>query len=126
MTDMSIYRTTIAISRDFPAGRLATIDQVMVDTGAEYSWLPSALLEEVGIGRFKTIRFITADRRIVERAAGYGFIHIAGESSPTVLIFGEPGDQVLLGAHALEGMNLKVELVEKRLIPAGPVSAAAA
>jgi predicted aspartyl protease len=123
---MGIYRTNVEISRDYPAGAQVRIDNAMVDTGAEYSWIPSALLEQVGIARVKVLRFITADARVVERSAGYGFVHAAGESSPTVLIFAEPGDQTLLGAHALEGMNLRVDLVEKRLIPAGPVSAAAA
>jgi len=126
MTDMGIFRTTIGISRDFPAARMGTLENAMVDTGAEYSWIPSSLLEDLGIARVKTRRFITADGRIVERSAGYGFVHAAGEASPTVLIFAEPGDQTLLGAHGLEGMNLRVDLVEKRLIPAGPVSAAAA
>ena len=126
MSDMGIFRTTIAISRDFPATRLGTLDNVMVDTGAEYSWIPSVVLEELGIARVKVRRFITADGRVVERSAGYGFVHAAGEASPTVLIFAEAGDQTLLGAHGLEGMNLRVDLVEKRLIPAGPISAAAA
>ena len=126
MTDMGIFRTTIAISRDFPAIRVGTLENAMVDTGAEYSWIPSSLLEDLGIARVKVMRFVTADGRISERSAGYGFVHAAGEASPTVLIFAEPGDQTLLGAHDLKGMNLRVDLVEKRLIPAGPVSAAAA
>lgn len=126
MSDTGIFRTTIAISRDFPASRLGTLENAMVDTGAEYSWIPSAILDTVGIPRLKAMRFITADGRIIERSAGYGFVHAAGEASPTVLIFAEPGDQALLGAHGLEGMNLRVDLVEKRLIPAEPVPAAAA
>ncbi|MEA3247356.1 MAG: hypothetical protein U9Q74_14475 [Gemmatimonadota bacterium] len=126
MADMGIFRAAIAISRDFPPTRLGSIASVMVDTGAEYSWIPSALLDDLGIARVKVTRFITADGRIIERSAGYGFVHAAGEASPTVLIFAEPGDQTLLGAHGLEGMNLRVDLVEKRLIPAGPVPAAAA
>jgi hypothetical protein len=32
----------------------------------------------------------------------------------------------LLGAHTIEGMNLRVDLKTKRLVPAGPVPAAAA
>jgi predicted aspartyl protease len=126
MAEMGIFRTTIAISRDFPPRDTAHVDSIMVDTGAEYSWIPTAVLEVAGIRRVKPMRFITADGRVVVRDAGYGFVHAAGESSPTVLVFAEAGDQVLLGAHALEGMNLRVDLVERRLIPAGPVPAAAA
>ena len=35
-------------------------------------------------------------------------------------------DMVLLGAHGLEGLNLRVDLGRKELVPAGPVPAAAA
>jgi predicted aspartyl protease len=126
MPEMGIFRTSVAISKDFPPRELGSLENVMVDTGAEYSWIPTATLVQLGITRVKAMRFITADGRIVERSAGYGFVHAAGEASPTVLIFAEPGDQTLLGAHGLEGMNLRVDLVEKRLIPAGPVPAAAA
>jgi hypothetical protein len=42
------------------------------------------------------------------------------------VVFGEPDDLVLLGARTIEGMNLKVDLVGRRLVSAGPVSAAAA
>jgi hypothetical protein len=33
---------------------------------------------------------------------------------------------ILLGARSLEGLNLKVDPREKRLVPAGPILAAAA
>jgi hypothetical protein len=33
-------------------------------------------------------------------------------------VFGEPGDMVLLGAHSLEGLNLRVDPAARRLVPA--------
>ena len=39
---------------------------------------------------------------------------------------GEPGELTLLGARSLEGLNLKVDLVGKRLVSAGPMPAAEA
>src|SRR5947207_15789096 len=41
-------------------------------------------------------------------------------------VFAEPGDITLLGAHSLEGLNLKIDPVRKELVPAGPVITAAA
>jgi len=35
-----------------------------------------------------------------------------------------PGDLVLLGARSLDGLNLKVDLIGKRLVSAGPMLAA--
>jgi hypothetical protein len=40
------------------------------------------------------------------------------------VVFAQPGDMVLLGAHTIEGMNLRVDLKNKQLVPAGPVPAA--
>ena len=36
------------------------------------------------------------------------------------------GEMSLLGAHGLEGMNLRVDFVRRELIPAGPVPVASA
>jgi hypothetical protein len=41
-------------------------------------------------------------------------------------VFAEPSDIVLLGAHSLEGMNLRVDPKAKRLVSAGPIITAAA
>ena len=45
---------------------------------------------------------------------------------PAIAVFAHPGDLILLGAHGLEGMNLRVDLPRRELVPAGPVPAAAA
>jgi hypothetical protein len=42
------------------------------------------------------------------------------------VVFAEATDMTLLGAHSLEGLNLKIDPVRKELVPAGPVIAAAA
>jgi hypothetical protein len=34
-----------------------------------------------------------------------------------LIVFGEESDQVLLGAHTLEGLDLAVDPVNKRLMP---------
>jgi hypothetical protein len=45
---------------------------------------------------------------------------------PDIVVFDEPGDMIILGAHALEGLNLRIDLISKRLVSAGPVPAALA
>ena len=98
----------------------------MVDTGAEYSWIPRALLTELGIQPERVERFETADGRILERDVGFAMLYAAGRSSPTIVVFADKGDLALLGAYGLEGLNLRVDLGRKELVPAGPVPAAAA
>ena len=50
----------------------------------------------------------------------------SGRASPTIAVFAEHGDMVLLGAFGLEGLNMRIDLGRKELVPAGPVPAAAA
>jgi hypothetical protein len=42
------------------------------------------------------------------------------------VVFAGPGDMILLGAHGLEALNLRVDLVRKELVPAGPAPVAVA
>lgn len=123
---MGIFRTTIAIApltRPFDKRELA---DVMVDTGSEYNWAPRTLLEELGIEPQRVERFETADGRVLEREVGFALLYAAARSAPTIVVFAEPGDMVLLGAFGLEGLNMRVDLGRKELVPAGPVPAAVA
>jgi len=42
------------------------------------------------------------------------------------VVFGEPGDLILLGARTLEGLNFRVDVTTMQLMDAGPAPAAAA
>lgn len=55
---------------------------------------------------------------------GYAIIHAGGTRTSDEVVFAERGDMVVLGAHTLAGLNLRVDLNSKQLIPAGPVPAA--
>jgi len=123
---MGIFRTTIEIAPLHDAAARRTLANVMVDTGSEYNWAPAALLTELGVRPVRTDRFETADGRILEREIGFALFFAAGRSSPAVAVFALPGDMILLGAHGLEGMNLRVDLVRRELVSAGPIPAAAA
>ena len=105
-------------------GARAGVPNVLVDTGAELSWIPAAILESLGVERRKHWRFRQADGSIVERWAGWAGIYLAGTSTVDEIVFGEPGDLILLGARSLEGMNLRVDPFNKALVDAGPAPAA--
>ena len=122
--DMGLLRTDVEIANHTDPERRASLHQVLVDTGAELSWAPAVVLESLGIRRVKAIRFQQADGRVIERWVGFAVLHAAGTLTVDEVVFGDPGDMVLLGARTLEGMNLKVDLVGKRLVNAGPMSAA--
>jgi predicted aspartyl protease len=97
-----------------------------VDTGAELTWVPAAVLESLGIARQKHLGFRTADGRAVYRDIGYAIVHAGGTETIDEVVFAEPTDTVLLGARSLEGLNLRVDPGHKQLVDAGPILAAPA
>jgi len=123
---MGSFRVDIEIENPARPGERRTVRSVLVDTGAELSWLPAAVLESLGIERYTQWRFRQADGTILERWAGAAFLHVAGKRTSDDVVFGEPGDLVLLGARSLEGLNFRVEPVTKQLVDAGPAPAAVA
>jgi predicted aspartyl protease len=121
MDDMGIVRTTIAIQPLDGTAEPRRINDVIVDTGSEYTWLPASLLEELGVARKRKQRFRLADGSVIERDLGYAIVHAGGTEAPDLVVFAEASDAILLGAHSIEGMNLKLDLASRKLVPAGPV-----
>jgi hypothetical protein len=70
--------------------------------------------------------FRQPDGSVLARWAGAVLVHAGGTSTNDEVVFGEPGDLVLLGARSLEGLNLKVDPLSMRLVDAGPAPAAVA
>ena len=124
--NMGTFRIGIELENPVIPGRRHTLPSVLVDTGAELSWVPADVLESLGIQRYSKLRFRQADGSILERWTGAAFIHVAGKRASDDVVFGEPGDLMLLGARSLEGLNLRVDAVNKILVDAGPVPAASA
>jgi hypothetical protein len=58
---------------------------------------------------------------VLERAIAFTNVYVGGTSAPDIVVFGDDGDMTSLGARALEGLNLRVDLVSRTLVPAGPV-----
>jgi predicted aspartyl protease len=124
--DMGIFRTTVGVASLLDPGRRVDVENMMVDTGSEYTWIAEERLAQLGVVPVRMDRFETADGRILERYVGFAMLYAGARSAPSVVVFARPGDLGLLGAHGLEGLNLRVDLARKELVPAGPVPAAAA
>ena len=122
--DMGIFRTSVGVENPLRAGDIRELSAVMVDTGSEYTWLPRAVLESIGLEPRRVVQFVTADGRRIERSVCFANVYAGGTSAPDIVVFAESGDLVLLGAHALEGLNVRIDLTTRRLVPAGPVPVA--
>lgn len=124
--EMGILRISLGIAPLDASDARATLLNVMVDTGSEYSWAPARLLMDLGVTPVRVDRFQTANGEILERPVGFALLYVAGRHAPAVVAFAQPGDMILLGAQSLEGLNLRVDLTRRELVPGGPLPAAAA
>ena len=124
LDDMGTFRTAIEIENPLRRGERHSLESVLVDTGAELSWVPASLLESLGIVRDKQLQFRQASGTVLTRWTGIALVYAGGTWAVDHVVFGEPTDMVLLGARTLEGLNLRVDPVLKQLIDAGPAPAA--
>ena len=124
--DVGLIRTTIEIQNLDRREPARSLPDTLVDTGSEYTWIPRDVLEGLRIIVERKQGFVVADGRRIDRDIGYALIRAGGSEAPELVVLAEPGDMSLLGAHALEGLNLKIDPVRKALVPAGPVITAGA
>ena len=89
----------------------------LVDTGASYTLVPAAILEELGIERFETRTFTLADGSRRELALGWAEMELEGRPGFVYVVFGDAGGKILLGATALEAYGLAADAKNRRLIP---------
>lgn len=101
------------------------VAKALVDTCSEYTWIPGKRLEQIGVEREKKdLRFVMANGQVITRSVGFVIIRVGKEFTIDEVVFSEPGDQVLLGARTLEGLNLMVDSNRKKLVASGPLPAA--
>src|SRR6266568_7679867 len=90
---------------------------LLVDTRATLSWIPRVVLERLGVTPYSRLPFTLADGRTLERDTTAVLMTIDGRKASVPVAFGEPGEEAVLGATALEGLGFVVDPVAKKLIP---------
>jgi predicted aspartyl protease len=121
---MGIFRTTIGVESQARRGDVRYLPETLVDTGSEFSWIPRDVLKSLDVKVERSQGFRLADGRRVDRDMGFVIVQAADRTTSDDVVFAEVGDFVLLGVRSLEGLNLRVDVVRKQLIDAGPVIAA--
>lgn len=119
--DMGIFRTRVGIESHTARGAVKFVDDVLVDTGADTTWLPAPLLESMQIRREETTRLRLPDGRVIERDIGYAIVHAGGKMTSDEVVFALREDLLVLGARSIQGLNLRIDLVNKEFVPAGPL-----
>ena len=126
MTDMGTFRIDVELENTARPGERVHFTEVLVDTGAELSRFPASTLESLGIERWKQAHFRQASGAVVARWTGAASLYVGEWRTVDEVVFGEPGDLMILGARSLEGLNVRVDPVRKILVDAGPTLAATA
>src|SRR6266536_680752 len=117
--EMGSFRVDVEIENPARPGERRLVRSVLVDTGAELSWVPKSVLESLGVEQNRKWYFRQADGTVLERWTGIVVISIAGKRTGDDVVFGEPGDLVLLGSRTLEGLNVRIEPVTKPFVDPG-------
>lgn len=76
--DMGTFRADVEIENPAKPGTRRTIPNALIDTGAELSWFPRAVLEELGVKRLKVWHFKQADGTVLARWTGAVALRVGG------------------------------------------------
>jgi clan AA aspartic protease len=107
-------RLTVKSTR---TSRKAVQVDFLIDSGAVYSLVSAALLKSIGVKPYKTLSFTLADGSTVTRKVGDAYFEYRGDGGAAPVIFGQNGDQPLLGATTLESLGLVLNPFQRDLHP---------
>ena len=91
--------------------------QFLIDSGAIYSVVPSAILDRLNIKPLTTQEFRLADGTAINRRKGIALFKYGERIGGADVIFGEEGDYNLLGAFTLEALGLALDPLRRDLKP---------
>jgi clan AA aspartic protease len=113
---MSLFKVNVTARNPKEEDRTTPPVEVVVDTGAELTWLPADVLRMVGISPRRSRIFATATQQRIEREVGYAILSAEGYETNDEVVFAQPGDMSLLGVRTLEGFGVMVDSVNHRFI----------
>ena len=113
---MSIFKVNIVAANPKSEDQVTPAVEVMVDTGAELTWLPAELLTNAGIVPRRKRTFPTATKQLVERDVGYAILRAEGYETADEVVFAQPSDLNLLGVRTLEGFGVMVDNIAHRFV----------
>src|SRR2546426_12104719 len=83
--------------------------EAVVDTGSHYTLVPRTIVEELGIRPTRKMAARLANGIRIVRDMGQAELSYGALSTVTWVVFGNPGDAVLLGAITLQELGLEVD-----------------
>lgn len=122
---MGVFYVDCSVANMAERQKSASIEQLLVDTGSEYTWLPIRILTAIGVQIEKRNRgFVMANGEVITRDIGYAIIKVDGFETVDEIVFAHEGDLNLLGSRTLEGFGAVIDATRKQLVASGPHLAA--
>ena len=113
---MSLFRVNIVACNPQHEDRITPAIDVLVDTGAELTWLPAELLQKIGILPRRKRTFQTATKQLIERDVGYAILRAESYETTDEVVFALPSDLSLLGVRTIEGFGVMVDNLAHRFV----------
>ena len=122
---MGVFYVDCSVENMAAPDKSAQVNELLVDTGSGYTWLPKDVLANIGVEVRKPGRqFVMANGDVITRDIGYALIKVNGFETVDEVVFADNGDLSLLGARTLEGFNAIIDAGGKQLVASGPRLAA--
>ena len=122
---MGLFSVGCLLENQQDWSRSVRVPKVMVDTGSELTWISQKHLEKIGVEpEKKNRRFIMANGQEITRSIGFAIVRVGEQFTTDEIVLAQEGDLRLLGARTLEGLNVKVDSPNRRLVASGPLIAA--
>ena len=90
---------------------------LLIDSGAIYSFVPTPILERLGIKPLAEQELRLANGTKIMRKKGIALFNYGERLGGADVIFGEEGDSILLGAFTLEALGLVLDPLRRELKP---------
>ena len=113
---MGLTVVQVVVKKSFEAKKSVKVEFI-VDSGAVYSVVDSAILRRLGCKAYRRKTFFLADGMAIERQIGDAYFEYGGVGGAASVVFGEKGDSNLLGATTLEALELMLDPFKRELRP---------
>ncbi len=113
---MGITNAILKVKEHRKSEKVAEVN-FLIDSGAVYSLVPGKILDELDIEPYKEMTFSLADGTTLKRRVCSAYFEFEGEGGPAPVVYGEEGDEPLLGATTLESLGLVLNPFTRTLHP---------
>ena len=113
---MGITNAILKVKEHRKSEKIAEVN-FLIDSGAVYSLVPGKVLDALDIEPHREMIFSLADGTTIKRRVCSAYFEFEGEGGPAPVVYGEEGDEPLLGATTLESLGLVLNPFSRTLHP---------